>query len=102
METADAKPDVFLDYCAWFQKEKGIQVYPLFVSAINLVPRGFETLFHNGEKVLSEHVVVATGFGYFKNIQAWESGHVRRNLTNACTRPATRRMSLNAILWAGA
>lgn len=60
--------DVFLDYCAWFQKEKGIQVDPLFVSAINRVPRGFKTLFHNGEEVLSEHVVVATGFGYFKNI----------------------------------
>ena len=60
--------DMFLDYCAWFQKEKEIQVQPLLVSAVNRTPHGFETIFHNSEKVLSEYIVVATGFGYFKNI----------------------------------
>ena len=60
--------DFFLEYVRWFQKEKKIEVQSVLASSLNYHSDQFETHLQNGEKIVSEHVVVATGLGYFKHI----------------------------------
>jgi thioredoxin reductase len=38
------------------------------ISKLSRLSSGFETLLQGGERILSEYVVVATGFGYFKHL----------------------------------
>ena len=60
--------NLFLDYVDWFQLQTQVQVESRVVSRITRVSGGFETLFNDGERLLSECVLVAIGFAYFKNV----------------------------------
>jgi cation diffusion facilitator CzcD-associated flavoprotein CzcO len=67
----DGRPlprNVFLEYLEWFRTEKQIRIESVLASSLTQVPGGFETFLQGGERVLSDYVVVATGFGYFKHI----------------------------------
>ena len=81
LEPEDVDPlplDVYLDYCEWFRRQKGIEPVRERVARLDCaggspgVDRaggspGFEALLESGERIHARSVVLALGFGYFKS-----------------------------------
>ena len=59
---------VFLEYAAWFQREKGIAVRPDMVTSISRSGTGFGVEFEDGDSMTVESVVAATGISRFQQL----------------------------------
>jgi FAD-dependent urate hydroxylase len=62
---------VFLDYAAWFQREKGVAVRPDLVTSVVRMSTGFEVELEQGPPVTVESVVAAPGIRHFQQFPAW-------------------------------
>ncbi len=71
-EPSDAQPlslDLYLDYAAWFQRQKGIESIPEHVHVLRRRPdRTFLTSLSRGDSIASRRVVIALGFGAFRHV----------------------------------
>jgi len=62
---------VFLEYAAWFQREKRLGVRDHFVSGLERRRPGFVALLDDGSELAAECVVAAPGNGYFAQLPDW-------------------------------
>jgi cation diffusion facilitator CzcD-associated flavoprotein CzcO len=62
---------VFLEYAAWFQREKRLSVRDQFVSGLQRREAGFVASLDDGSEVGAERVVAAPGNGYFALLPDW-------------------------------
>ncbi|MDQ3541971.1 MAG: NAD(P)-binding domain-containing protein [Chloroflexota bacterium] len=71
-EPSDAQPlslDLYLDYAAWFQRQKGIESIPEHVHVLRRRPdRTFLASLSRGDSIASRRVVIALGFGAFRHV----------------------------------
>lgn len=74
LRPADVEPlplDLYLGYCEWFQRQKGIHVLPGRVWRLDYAddtPPFFEAVLQGGGTITAKNVVLALGFRYFKNV----------------------------------
>ena len=74
LKPADVEPlalTIYLSYAEWFVKQKRIEILPAWVQQLNYVhntPPFFEAVLHDGKTLTAGNVVLALGFGYFKNV----------------------------------
>ncbi len=74
LKPGDVEPlaiDFYLGYCKWFQTQKGISVFPARIERLDYHNDGspfFEAILQDGKTIVARNVVLALGFGYFKNI----------------------------------
>jgi cation diffusion facilitator CzcD-associated flavoprotein CzcO len=61
---------VYLEYCAWFQREAGIAVTDASVTRLDRAGAGFRARLHTGEEIAADRVVVAIGFRDFAHVPA--------------------------------
>jgi cation diffusion facilitator CzcD-associated flavoprotein CzcO len=71
-EDVDPLPiQIFREYAAWFQKEKGVVVRPDLVRSLRHSTRGFEVQFEGGDRMTADSVVAAPGIRYFQQFPSW-------------------------------
>jgi cation diffusion facilitator CzcD-associated flavoprotein CzcO len=58
----------YAEYGEWFQQQLVPDLEPVHVTSVERLDRGFEVSLETGERVLTRHVVVAVGLGYFTTI----------------------------------
>jgi FAD-dependent urate hydroxylase len=63
--------NVFLDYAAWFQDNKGVIARTNLVSQLTHNGKTFEALLDDGERITAEAVVVAPGIRHFQQLPPW-------------------------------
>ena len=69
---ADPVPvGVFLDYAAWFQRAKGIQVREEFAGTVVRAGGGFEATLRGGERIRADAVVAAPGIRPYASVPGW-------------------------------
>jgi FAD-dependent urate hydroxylase len=60
--------EFYLTYVDWFQEQKHFDVLPAYVQQLDYSNGGFTATLDNGETIRANNVMLAIGFGYFKNI----------------------------------
>jgi cation diffusion facilitator CzcD-associated flavoprotein CzcO len=60
----------YLGYADWFQQQKRINILPAYVERLNRLNSGFEAVLEDGTTLRAKKVLLAVGFGYFKNLPA--------------------------------
>ena len=62
---------VFLDYCEWFQRAKGIDVREELVADLATCDGRFEATLTGGERLVADAVVCAPGIRHYTHIPDW-------------------------------
>jgi FAD-dependent urate hydroxylase len=71
---ADVEPlslAFYLGYCAWFQRQKGLEAVPRMVRRLDRrtdADAGFDALLDDGDTLRADQVVVAPGFRHFQHV----------------------------------
>jgi len=60
--------ELYLSYVDWFQQQKDVNLLPAYVQQLDCSNSGVEATLENGETLRAKNVLLAIGFGYFKNI----------------------------------
>jgi thioredoxin reductase len=60
--------ELYLDYAGWFQQMKQFSLLSDHVVQLNRSDSGFEATLENGAIIRARKVLLAVGFGYFKNL----------------------------------
>ena len=60
--------EFYLSYADWFQQQKQFNLLPAYVERLNHSDSGFEATLEDGETLRAKKVLLAIGFGYFKNV----------------------------------
>ena len=74
LKPADVDPlplDLYLGYCEWFRRQKGIEVIPGRVGRLdgaNDTQPFFKAVLEDGGTIAARNVVLALGFKYFKHV----------------------------------
>ena len=77
---------VFLDYAAWFQREKGIAARTGMVTSISRSDSGFRVEFDAGDAMEVESVVAATGISHFQQLPQWAGSIAGDAAVHTCDR----------------
>ncbi len=65
---------VFLDYAAWFQRQKNVTVRESLVTSLRAEDDGsFRVTLDNGETLAAESVVAAPGMRFFQHLPEWSA-----------------------------
>jgi len=64
---------VFLDYAAWFERAKGIEVREEFVDTLVKADGRFEATLRSGERIRADAVVAAPGIRHYASVPGWAS-----------------------------
>ena len=64
---------VFLDYAAWFERAKGIEVREEFVDTLVKANGRFEATLRSGERIRADAVVAAPGIRHYASVPGWAS-----------------------------
>ncbi len=65
---------VFLDYAAWFQRQKNVTVRESLVTSLRAESDGsFRVTLDNGETLAAESVVAAPGMRFFQHLPEWSA-----------------------------
>ncbi len=65
---------VFLDYAAWFQRQKNVTVRESLVTSLRAEADGsFRVTLDNGETLAAESVVAAPGMRFFQHLPEWSA-----------------------------
>jgi cation diffusion facilitator CzcD-associated flavoprotein CzcO len=62
---------VFLDYCDWFRRVKGVDVREDLVDELALCDEGFDATLRSGEHVVARAVVCAPGIRHYAYLPDW-------------------------------
>jgi thioredoxin reductase len=60
--------EFYLGYADWFQQQKQFNLLPAYVERLNRLDGGFEATIEDGRTFRAKNVLLAVGFGYFKNV----------------------------------
>jgi FAD-dependent urate hydroxylase len=63
--------DLYLGYCEWFRRRKGIEVTPGCVRRLDYADgaaASFRAVLQDGRAITADNVVLALGFSYFKHV----------------------------------
>jgi FAD-dependent urate hydroxylase len=76
--------EVFLDYAAWFQEEKGLTVRPDMVESLTHQGGMFCAVLRSGERISAQMVVAAPGIRYFQQRPPWAADLHPDLVTHTC------------------
>ncbi len=84
-ETVDPIPiRVFLEYCEWFQRAKGVDVRDEFVTALTKTDEGFEATLAGGDQIVARAVVCAPGIRHYSQQPDWASALPPGRASHTC------------------
>src|SRR5215208_1367090 len=84
-EEVDPVPiQVFLDYCEWFRRAKGIDVRQELVAELATSDGRFEATLVGGERVVADAVVCAPGIRNYSHVPKWASSVPAGRAAHTC------------------
>jgi thioredoxin reductase len=75
---------VFLDYCDWFRRVKGVDVCEDLVDDLALCDMGFDATLRNGEHVVARAVVCAPGIRHYAHAPDWAQAVPAERAAHTC------------------
>ena len=60
--------DLYLEYCEWFRRAKGIEPHTDRVHQLDMTDDGLAATLESGDTILAENVILALGFRHFVNV----------------------------------
>ena len=84
-EDVDPLPiQVFLDYCEWFRRVKGIDVREEFVTDLAAYDGHFEATLTGGQRLAADAVVCAPGIRHYTHLPDWASSVPAGRAAHTC------------------
>jgi lysine/ornithine N-monooxygenase len=75
---------VFLEYCAWFQEQKGIEVREETVTGLARADGRYEATLAGGERIAARAVLCAPGIRHYAQVPDWASAVPAGRGTHTC------------------